>query len=150
MDPTRTSGIKSRRPRATISIIAVAVFQAVASVLTLVWFERIVREFYFSDRSSVPANAPFGLCTMLGAELVHCDRSALRLCHYSNATQAASAVGLDGAFAGTCALGADSCEPMVVDCVHAQEHSQTISLNPLIAANCLDDFYSPIEQASAW
>jgi len=33
-------------------------------------FERIVREFYFSDQSSVPANAPFGLCTLLVAALL--------------------------------------------------------------------------------
>jgi uncharacterized membrane protein len=72
MDTTPTPGPNSGRPRPTISIIAVAVFQVVASVLTLVWFERVVREFYFSDRSSfsVPADAPFGLCTMLSAALL--------------------------------------------------------------------------------
>jgi uncharacterized membrane protein len=70
MPPHRTSGLNSGRPRPTISIIAVAVFQIVASVFTLVMFERIVREFYFSDRSSVPANAPFGLGTLLGTALL--------------------------------------------------------------------------------
>jgi hypothetical protein len=59
---------------------------------------------------------------------MHCDRSALRLCHCRDATQAASALGLHGTSTGACALGADSCEHMVVDCIHAQAHPRTISL----------------------
>jgi hypothetical protein len=33
-------------------------------------FERAVRIFYFSDQSSVPANAPFVRCTLLGSALL--------------------------------------------------------------------------------
>jgi uncharacterized membrane protein len=53
-----------------ISIIAVAVFQIVVSVLTLAMFERGVRIFYFSDQTTVPANEPFVLCTLLGTALL--------------------------------------------------------------------------------
>jgi uncharacterized membrane protein len=33
-------------------------------------FKRIVREFYFSDRSIVPSNVPFALGTLLGTALL--------------------------------------------------------------------------------
>jgi hypothetical protein len=53
-----------------MSIIAVAVFQISASVLALVMFKRAVLIFYFSDQSSVAANAPFVLSTLLGTALL--------------------------------------------------------------------------------
>jgi hypothetical protein len=70
MEPNRTPDRNSGRPRPTTSIIAVAVFQIVGSVLTLVLFRRGVRIFYFSDQSSVPANALFVLCSLLGTALL--------------------------------------------------------------------------------
>jgi hypothetical protein len=70
MPAHRTSALNIGRPRPTISIIAVAVFQIAAGVLTLVMFKRAVRIFYFSDQSSVPANLPFMLCTLLGTALL--------------------------------------------------------------------------------
>jgi|SRR5580658_383217 hypothetical protein len=70
MEPARTSGLNNARPRPTISIIAVAVFQIAVSVLTLAVFERAARMIYFSDQTSAPANTPFGLCTLLGTALL--------------------------------------------------------------------------------
>src|ERR1700683_1920306 len=70
MEPTRTPDRNSGRPRPTTSIIAVAVFQIVGSVLTLVLFKRGGRIFYFSDQSSVRANALFVLCSLLGTALL--------------------------------------------------------------------------------
>jgi uncharacterized membrane protein len=80
MEPNRTVGVKSGRPRPTISIIAVAVFQIAASVLTLVIFKRGVCNFYFSDQTSVPANVPFLLCTLLGVALLEVTTAIGLLC----------------------------------------------------------------------
>jgi uncharacterized membrane protein len=70
MPPHRTPALNNSRPRPSISIIAVAVFQIAVSILTLVMFKRAVLNFYFSDRSSVPPNVPFMLCTLLGTALL--------------------------------------------------------------------------------
>jgi hypothetical protein len=80
MEPTRTPDRNSGRPRLTISIIAVAVFQIVGSVRALVKFECGVRIFCFSDQSSVTANAPFVLCTLLGAAFTYVTWHGFRGC----------------------------------------------------------------------